>query len=94
MTTDPFAPAIVQRAVNIQAYATKCSEAEQFSRELKEKSEQEFREVLDEIATLHPALLSDDSVGPWLSYHLINTLHWTVSEVEELREVASYMGAV
>lgn len=79
MTTDPFSPPIVQHAVQLQA-------------NIKE-AEQRFREAIHEMATVHPELLSDEAVGPWLEVHLVNALAWTKEEVQELREVTQYQGA-
>lgn len=92
MTTDPFKPEIVERAVEIQNQIKTLADLEDNSKAVRKDLEQKFRESIHEMATIHPALLSDEAVGPWLEHHLVHTLMWEPDEVWELRETTRNLG--
>jgi hypothetical protein len=93
MTTDPFKPKIVEKAVEIQNQIKSLSDLESQSKLVKQELEQQFREAIHEMATIYPALLSDEAVGPWLEHHLVHALNWEPDEVWELRETTRNSGA-
>lgn len=57
------------------------------------QAEQAFRDAINYLATHNASLLWDEAVGLWLEFHLINTLKWEATEIEELRDVSTCLHA-
>lgn len=88
MSVEEFDIPSLRMAVDAQA-AVKSASPED-----RPQAEQAFREAINHLATHNGSLLCDEAVGLWLEYHLIHTLKWEAAEIDELRDVSTYLHVV
>jgi len=85
MSIEGFDLPTLRRAVDAQAVLKSAPPED------RPQAEQAFRDAINDLATHNASLLWDEAVGMWLEFHLVNTLKWEADEVEELRDVSTYL---